>query len=242
MSPPSNIIGQRGLLVRVGIDSSCGDWNAPVNAQTGAFAYVPIPEAREQHGGLETGYKGFVAGIKGLGASLPSQLIEAPAHLDPDFRHLTYGDQGQRARRISAVASEAQEAFLVFYASLRDVRSATLIYAIIGFYWVAEVLRASDVPKRRWNENAHTRRTHCAEDVVVRAVPQKSGRLTRCLPIGSYRDRAYRITPSLLKAWGGLDVRDGYVHRSAFLPEFQDPGRFLRWFTSQHPQLTAENF
>ena len=34
----------KGILVRVGIDSSYGHWNAPVDPNTLNYVYVPIPE------------------------------------------------------------------------------------------------------------------------------------------------------------------------------------------------------
>jgi len=37
----------KGVLVRVGIDSTCGYWNAPYDPKTGRFVYVPIPEGDE---------------------------------------------------------------------------------------------------------------------------------------------------------------------------------------------------
>ena len=36
----------RGLLVRVGIDSTDGNWNAPVRKASGEFAYVTITETK----------------------------------------------------------------------------------------------------------------------------------------------------------------------------------------------------
>ena len=36
----------RGLLVRVGIDSTDGNWNAPVRQASGEFAYVTIAQQR----------------------------------------------------------------------------------------------------------------------------------------------------------------------------------------------------
>lgn len=67
-------------------------------------------------------------------------------------------------------------------------------------------------------------------DIVVRAIPEVSGRLEHCIPIGEYRDRAYRVRRPLLKAWGGLSVKDGYLQRSARLPKLLDPGKFYSWF------------
>jgi hypothetical protein len=34
----------KAILVRVGVDQAYGAWNAPVNPETGAFVYVPIPD------------------------------------------------------------------------------------------------------------------------------------------------------------------------------------------------------
>lgn len=65
-----------------------------------------------------------------------------------------------------------------------------------------------------------------ATDVVVRARRKVSGRLERCIAIGDYRARAYRVWPKLLEAWGGLSVNNGYLQRSARLPEFSQAGRF----------------
>jgi hypothetical protein len=77
--------------------------------------------------------------------------------------------------------------------------------------------------------------------MIVRARRGVSGRLKRCIPIGEYRDRAYRVRRDLLSAWGGLDVKNGYVQRSARLPEFRDAALFYRWFLAQEPQLVASN-
>jgi hypothetical protein len=75
----------------------------------------------------------------------------------------------------------------------------------------------------------------------VRARPTVSGRLNRCLLIGEYRDRAYRVRRDLLEVWGGLSVKDGYLQRSARLPRLLDPPRFLRWLTMQGPTFISAN-
>jgi hypothetical protein len=75
----------------------------------------------------------------------------------------------------------------------------------------------------------------------VRARPGASGRLKRCIPIGEYRDRAYRVRRDLLVQWGDVDVNNGYLQRSAKLPEFLDAARFHQWFLEQKPELVAEN-
>lgn len=231
----------RGLLVRIGIDSTCGSWNAPVDLSTGRFVYVPIPESKSLHPDLERSFDELAEALTGVGANLPAGLQGVPAHLDPDFVFLTYGDQGSRARRIRNVLGSDDDGFIAFYAALRDVRSGKLIDALIGIYHVAAVLEATDVPRARWHENAHTRRRVNDGDVIVRAVRGKSGRLARCIVIGQYRDRAHRIDTEILNAWGGLSVKDGYIQRSARLPEFSQPQRFLVWLRAQKSTLITAN-
>jgi hypothetical protein len=78
-------------------------------------------------------------------------------------------------------------------------------------------------------------------DIVMRGRPGASGRLQRCLPIGEWRSRAYRVRNDLLETWDGLSVRDGFLQRSARLPEFLQPTRFFHWFESQSPILLQVN-
>ena len=162
-------------------------------------------------------------------------------HLDPDFEHLTYGDQGERAKQIRS--SLGRDDLILFYAGLADVRGATrLVYALIGLLVVEEIVPAVDVPPEQWDCNAHCRRlAPGASDIVVRGRAGSSGRLRRCLPIGEYRDRAYRVRRDLLVEWGGLSVKDGYLQRSARLPRFLDPHRFMAWLESQGPVLMQAN-
>jgi hypothetical protein len=118
-----------------------------------------------------------------------------------------------------------------------------LVYALVGVYVIDRIERAVDLPPERWDCNAHGRRILPADagDIVVHARPGISGRLARCIPIGHWRDRAYRVLPDVLDAWGGLSVRNGYLQRSARLPAFSDPSRFRAWFAAQQPELLASN-
>jgi len=76
-----------------------------------------------------------------------------------------------------------------------------------------------------------------------------SGRLERCLPIGSYRKPAgqpqknssYRVEIGLLEKWGGLSIADGFLQRSARLTEFNDANRFYDWFLEQRVPLIQRN-
>lgn len=242
----------RALLVRVGIDQAFGKWNAPVDPATREFVYVPIPD-KGLRAGLETPYLMVRAALDEFASTrnvdagtceLPEALAGQQMHLDPDFSTLTYGDTATRGK---ALAGFEPRDIVVFYAGLRPCRSIPaqsdkLTYAIIGLLRVREIVRAGDVERARWNENAHTRRNALnPTDVIIRGEPGASGRLRRCLPIGELRDRAYRVRRDLLKAWGDLSVADGYIHRSANPPRFLDPARFMTWFAAQEPELLAAN-
>lgn len=230
-----------GLLVRVGIDQTFGGWNAPVDPETGRFAYVTIPEEPDAvRPKLARRYDEYTGALRAFGRTLPAHLVGKFTHLDPDFSHLTYGDSWPRSKPIIEMK---RGDFVAFYAGLAPTTPTqdNLVYAIIGFYLIDEVVRVKDVPSPRWHENAHTRRTGGEDDVIVRAQPGVSGRLTRCTPIGEFRDRAYRVRKDLLKEWGGLGVKDGYIQRSGALPAFTDPERFHAWFKRQEPELVRGN-
>lgn len=234
-------MAMNGLLVRVGIDQGCDHfkWNAPTSSD-GDFAYVPIPERHACHNNLQRRYDEFMPAVQRLNCTLPGHFLGENVHLDPDFETLTFGDQGQRGKRIRELKPND---FMAFYAGLRSTAgTGDLVYALIGLFIVAEICNARDVPQNRWHENAHTRRRTIGEnDVIVRALPGVSGRLRTCLPIGGYRDRAYRVTRDLLDVWGDLQIRNGYIQRSARLPRFCVAERFYEWFLRQQPELLPSN-
>src|SRR5690349_2515271 len=97
-----------GLLVRVGIDSEYGGWNAPMLLATGEFAYITIPEDihKAARAGLDRHYDEFIPVVQRFGQQLPPGLLGERTHLDPDFDYLTYGDQNQRARQITSTLIE----------------------------------------------------------------------------------------------------------------------------------------
>jgi hypothetical protein len=232
------------LLIRVGADQSAagGRWNGPVDSASGEFVYVAIPESTPVHTGHQKPYIDLQAALAAFGHPLPSHLMGRHMHLDPDFSHLTYGDQGERARQLRAQLNPGDWA--VFYASLVDVRQrGWLVYALIGLLVVEQLVNARDVPVKHRDTNAHTRRMLplMADDVVVLGRPGASGRLRECLPIGEWRSNAYRVRQELLGAWGGLSVRDGWLQRSARLPRFLAPDRFRAWFEAHEPLLVQAN-
>lgn len=242
----------RAYLVRIGVDQAYGGWNAPMDPETNECVYVPIPESRPMQTELATPYtlikpalikfEGTHATVPRRDVQLPSNLVPANMHLDPDFRHLTYGDSG--TRRGKGLTDLGPGDLVVFYSGLKPVSTCEhrLVYALVGLYRVAQSVRAGSVPAPRWSENAHTR---CVDlegrDVIVRAKPGSSGRLNQCIPIGEFRDRAYRVERGILADWGGLSCRDGYLQRSAVLPTLLDPQRFIQWFESQGPELINSN-
>jgi len=232
----------RALLVRVGADrtDAGGRWNGPIDRATGAFAYVPIPEPEPVRPGMETPFVRWAPAIERLGVRLPERLADRIAHADPDFGRLTYGDRRERGKQIRQKLKGGD--LLVFYAGLRDVGDGRLVYALIGLLAIGSIVAARDLPSERWAENAHTRRLEIGEtDVVVRGREGASGRFERALEFAGYRAGAYRVFPELLGRWGGLGVRDGYVQRSARLPEIGDPERFLDWLVAQRVGLVARD-
>src|SRR4051794_27452947 len=96
----------RAYLVRIGVDQAFGGWNAPMNPDTNEFVFVPIPESRPMTTDLRTPYASIQPALATFEAAhpaahhrhvrLPAKLASANMHLDPDFAHLTYGDNGRR--------------------------------------------------------------------------------------------------------------------------------------------------
>ena len=243
----------KALLVRIGVDQAYGGWNAPVDAE-GQFVYVPIPESPgiRFHPGLDRRYGEVLPALQSFcrdhdcdlcgDLRFPQELLKRAMHLDPDFDCLTYGDEG--ARRGAGMVAMVDGDLLVFYGGLRPVYECEhrLIYALMGMYVVGEVVPAAEVPPDCWHENAHVRKVRRGEtDIVVRAKRGVSGRFDRCIPIGEWRNRSYRVRNDLLDAWGGLSVKDGFIQRSAVPPSLNNPEKFLRWLRKQGIRLVARN-
>ena len=235
------------ILIRVAIDQSCGHWNGPCNPHNRDFVYVPIPQMnRANVPGLEKRYTYCIAPAlqafskrNGYDVPLPTHLRGQRMHLDPDFDYLTYGDTASRGRRLLKFV---EDDVVVFYGSLRSIIDGKLIYALIGLLVVQDIAQVRDIVPQRFDENAHTRNLAPEPtDVVARGKRDGSGRFEKYIPIGEFRDRAYRVQRPLLDAWGGLSVRNGYLQRSANPPLFPKPKRFLHWLQRQNPRLTPVN-
>lgn len=243
----------RALLVRIGVDQAYGGWNAPVDPATGEFVYVPIPDgAAGFHRGCRRGFAEVMPALQRFcevrrldldsGLRFNRRLLSQPMHLDPDFEHLTYGDNGDR--RGAGIATLSENDLIVFYAGLCPVSKCRhkLLYALAGLYVIERIVSVAGISAERWHENAHTRKLeHWPADIVVRAKPGVSGRLERCIPIGEWRDGAYRVREDVLRAWGDLSVKNGFIQRSAVPPNFQQPKRFYDWFHKQRVPLIGRN-
>lgn len=241
------------ILVRVGVDQAYGQWNAPVDPESGCYVYVPIPERSGTpfKTGLERTYQEVFPALRDFATqsgldpasdlTVPADLKKLSMHLDPDFDWLTYGDNGDV--RGAEMKHLCDGDLLVFYAGLRSVwDKRRLVYGLVGLYVVEEVVLARHIPAERHRENAHTRKRKIgAPDIVVRGKPGVSGRLKRCIPIGEWRNGAYRVTRRLLDEWGGLSVKDGFIQRSVRPPSFLDPQKFFDWFQRQEVGLMEKN-
>jgi len=236
----------RGVLVRVGIDATDGRWHAPASIKTKDFAFITIMEKEESRKKkLDRIYeREFSEALKIFGKEIPSHLIGERTHLDPDFSKLTYGDRGQRAKCIQNKNQALVSGDIItFYASMKpiDGPKRPLIYGIIGLYVIDKIVMAKDISPKKWDDNAHSRCKPTPQDIVVYARKGVSGRLIKYIPIGEIRNKSYRVRKELLKEWGDLYIKDGYIQRSVYLPEFVNADRFYKWFKKQKATLIANN-
>ncbi len=165
------------------------------------------------------------------------------AHLDPDFEYLTYGEEGNKAKRLRNLKNLGEGDLLVFYSGLRPVydgkfdnRPGHLCYAIIGFYEIDHMEYATTITPERWKVNAHSRREPQDDDIVFFGKKGKSGRLSRCIDIGEYHsdEGTYWTKKEFCSEWGELKrIKDGcigiFITRSGALPTLKNPGRFYEW-------------
>jgi len=244
----------KAILVRVGIDHIYGGWNAPMNPDTNEFIYVPINE-NEKFSFIDNGNRKF----KELSSVLnkfcknhkvrlydelkfPKQLFEKTMHLDPDFDFLTYGDVG--SKRGKGIFSLKKDDLIIFYAGLKPIHKIkdNLVYALIGLYYVDKIVLVNEITEKNRIKNAHTRRTWTGDsDIVVFAQKEISGRLKKCIPIGEFRNKSYRVKKQILKEWGGIKIKDGYIQRSANPPFLNKPEKFIEWLNDKDIILINSN-
>ena len=238
---------EKVILIRVAVDQAYGNWNGPCNPETGDFVYVPIPQKKPNVTGMEKLYDNVIAPALAdfsrrnrVEVGLPQQLHCQRMHLDPDFDHLSYGDTAIRGKRL---LSFNENDWVVFYSSLRSAHGEPgLIYALTGLLVVDSIRQVADIPETEFDLNAHTRLVEKSDtDIVVRGKPGVSGRFSRYIDIGEYRNRSYRVRLDILDGWGGLTVNNGWIQRSANPPLFLDPKKFAHWLQGRMPVLKHSN-
>jgi hypothetical protein len=69
------------LLVRVGIDSTDGCWNAPMRLESRELAYITITETKAIRDGMAGYYDEFVPVAVRYVEPLPEALLGQPTHL-----------------------------------------------------------------------------------------------------------------------------------------------------------------
>jgi hypothetical protein len=217
--------------------------------------YLPIPENTKHEiiTGFERKYETVIPYLEKYTSkhdidlfkdlSFPSVLLQQNMHLDPDFNHLTYGDNGNI--RGKGASSLEKGDFIVFYSGLKPFKPYhdNLVYALIGYYEVEKTMWAKDVSENQRDDNAHLRKkvVH-PTDIIVYANPNRSGRFRHCIPVGEYRNRFYRITDPLLEEWGGLGIKDGFIQRNINPPFFNNCDKFLKWLEDKSPEFIHQNF
>jgi hypothetical protein len=224
---------------------------------TNKFVYVPIPEDQDkgnklQRQGYAEPYFQFERPCSELGKELRANLLERNAHLDPDFRYLTYGDEHNKAKQLNDAKLTEGDA-LVFYGGLKPINSLPnvthdLVYALIGLYILAGPrVKATCLPPKDWHKNAHTRRIPQDDDIVFFAKKIVSGRLEKCIDIGECIDGRYYLKQDLFDLWGGFEfphkkeIPRLYLQVSGALPKFTNAARFYDWFTTQNIRLIQRN-
>lgn len=241
---------KKGLLVRVGIDQTYGGYNAPINPITNDFLYMPIPQGNDCFiPGSRTSYDDLLPYFdkwkqkNNAIIEFPIDLNNIDTHLDPDFNYSTYGDQA--TGRGLRVGDLKRGDFIAFFASFRPTEESNhkLIYALFGLMTVDKVLKVAEVPDEKYYTNAHSRVINRDKDhLVVFADPKSSGRFNKAIPIGEYRNGSYRVKNEILKLWGGIGVKDGFIQRSINPPWFNQPDQFLQWLECQEINLINSNW
>lgn len=189
--------GRKVLLLRVGIDRGTGGALSPIFAD-GSFEYVPIPEARPSR--CPRSFASLAARHGGtLAAFVPTRSAGVPAHLDPDFGALTYGDAALPKRRQLSRLETGD--LLVFYAGFapRPQQDIPRLF-VLGWFEVAAAhsLTAQQVRddgnlSARFGKTAHFLRDPPDPALaLVEGDAHKSRLLDQALPLGDGEDRMLR--------------------------------------------------
>lgn len=220
------IAGRKALLLRVGIDRGTGGALSPIFAD-GSFEYLPIPEAEPTR--CPHSFAGLPARHGGtLAAFIPSRVSGLPAHLDPDFDALTYGDAAPRKRRQLSRLEPGD--LLVFYAGFapRPPQDMPRLF-VLGWFEVAEAhslnahqIRTDRKLSARFGRTAHFLRDPPDPELTLIVAGERNSRLLdRALPLGDGEDRLLRDLAALGYA-GSLRRAVGHWFEGAAAAALED--------------------
>ena len=188
---------RKALLLRVGIDRGTGGVLSPIFAD-GSFEYVPIPEAEPSR--CSKSFASLPARHgETLAAFVPPRVASLPAHIDPDFNALAYGDAAPHKRR-QLLRLEPGD-LLVFYVGFvpRPQQDIPRLF-VLGWFEVevansltADRIRGDENLSARFGKTAHfLRDPPDPELALVEGRRERSRLLDRALPLGDGADRLLR--------------------------------------------------
>ena len=158
----------RTYLANIGANSS-HPYASPL-FEDGAFELLPIPERPASAGRnsvLLGGLTSWNDAARPLRRWIPQGLWRAPAHLDPEFETLTYGDNCERAPRAAALKRVVPGDLILFIARLEAWADGAFTgqagFFLVGFLEVEAVLpcvrgRPVEGALQRFRANAHVRK------------------------------------------------------------------------------------
>lgn len=161
-------MARRIYLANIGANSS-HPYASPL-FEDGTFELLPIPE-RPVTAGRNSVLLGSLTSWNEAGRPLrrwiPRKLWGSPAHFDPEFETLTYGDNCERAPRAAALKRVVRGDFILFIARLEGWSDGAFTgqagFFLVGFLEVDGILpcvrvRPVDGALERLRANAHVRK------------------------------------------------------------------------------------
>jgi hypothetical protein len=147
-------------MVRVGIDTGCGEAHGPL-FRDGSFEFIPIPDdCHVDHRTYSntSGRRGNKL-VEFLPKSRQAKMANKSMHVDPEFSTFTYGDP---TRPKAGLRHLQTGDMLVFYCGLQgwDFESPPALY-LVAYFEVEAAGRAKDFSERElstlFSENFHVR-------------------------------------------------------------------------------------
>ena len=191
----------------------------------GTFEYVPIPDNPRKTSSRTLHFSEIESRSGGgIDQFVPVKYRGKPAHLDPEFETLTYGDP-TRNKRLQLLRLAFGD-ILLFYAGLRprEQRNGSRLF-LIGYFSIENVYAVTATEtwppaslQHLW-KNAHLRRNACDPGlVVVQGCPERSGLLKIAVPLSDDRqivlpemECRLGITGSVKRAGAGRWIPDTHV-------------------------------